>query len=344
MIETPSGLAATPALPPAAVRRSAAVALGIAFVHIVFGAIVRISGSGMGCGDNWPKCYGYWVPPFDRPDLIIEVTHRYLAAALFVAIAACFTAAWRARRVPGVAGRGGPLRAAGLAVALWFAPALFGAVTVFLGNAPWATVVHKLLAASLLAVLAATVLRAGGLGARRAIVQAGSARAVRGSAMAAGMALLAVLLGGLTAKIPNAAIACAGFPLCGPGSLGGGAQHVQLTHRVIAYLLAFHILGLTIGFTRRREAGAVLGAVRVAMGVVVLQIALGASMVLLHFPPVLRSLHQATGIVLWLTTFVLAYLARIAAGVSTPAFATARPTPEMTPPLGTSIAAMGGTP
>ena len=96
------------------------------------------------------------------------------------------------------------------------------------------------------------------------------------------------------------------------GSLGGGAQHVQLTHRVIAYLLAFHILGLTIGFTRRREAGAVLGAVRVAMGVVVLQIALGASMVLLHFPPVLRSLHQATGTLVWLSVFTYAALARYA--------------------------------
>ena len=72
----------------APVRRLAYVALLVAFAHIVFGAIVRISGSGMGCGDNWPKCYGYWIPPMTRPDLIIEVTHRYLAVALFVAIAA----------------------------------------------------------------------------------------------------------------------------------------------------------------------------------------------------------------------------------------------------------------
>ena len=51
-------------------------------LHLVFGAIVRISGSGMGCGDNWPKCYGYWFPPFSRPDLIVEVSHRYLASIL----------------------------------------------------------------------------------------------------------------------------------------------------------------------------------------------------------------------------------------------------------------------
>jgi len=31
------------------IRRIATIALGVAFVHVVFGAIVRISGSGMGC-------------------------------------------------------------------------------------------------------------------------------------------------------------------------------------------------------------------------------------------------------------------------------------------------------
>ena len=65
------------------IRRLSLLALGAACLHLVFGAIVRISGSGMGCGNNWPKCYGYWFPPFSRPDLIVEVTHRYLASILF---------------------------------------------------------------------------------------------------------------------------------------------------------------------------------------------------------------------------------------------------------------------
>jgi heme a synthase len=42
-----------------AVRRLSVAALVVACLHLIFGAIVRISGSGMGCGDNWPKCYGY---------------------------------------------------------------------------------------------------------------------------------------------------------------------------------------------------------------------------------------------------------------------------------------------
>ena len=67
----------SPALPqpaPAAVRRAAYVTLFVALVHIIFGAIVRITGSGMGCGDHWPKCYGRWFPPLDRPDLARLIT------------------------------------------------------------------------------------------------------------------------------------------------------------------------------------------------------------------------------------------------------------------------------
>jgi heme A synthase len=301
-------------------RRLSYTALAVSFLHIVFGAVVRISGSGMGCGDHWPKCYGYWFPPFDRPDLVIEVLHRYFAAALTTVVAALFVVALLRRREPGVGGRGGVLRASALAVALVLFAAGFGAVTVFLANPAWATAVHKVIAATLLATVAAATIRAGGLGGSRIGLARGghgyldseraSPKTARAATAAAALALLAVLLGAFTAKLPGAAVACQGFPLCGEGSLGGGAQHVQLTHRMVAYLLSFHLLGLTIALSKRRESRAVTAASRAALGIVVLQIALGASMVLHGLPAVLRSLHQATGILLWLTTFVFAYLAR----------------------------------
>lgn len=306
----------TAASAPPAVRRAAYAALGVSLVHIIFGAIVRISGSGMGCGDNWPKCYGYWIPPFERMDLVIEVTHRYLALALFVSIAALVAAAWTHRRLPAVGAPGGVWNAARLALGLWFAPALFGAVTVFTGNPAWATVVHKLLAASLLGVLATAAIRAGGLGGARITAQRGTTKAVGGATAAAALALLVVIMGGLTAKVEGAAVACAGFPLCGEGSLGGGAQHVQLTHRVLAYALVLHLISLPMVFRKRGEAGPVLTAAWIGLGLGVLQVGWAAWMVLGGFPGVVRSLHQATGILIWVTTFSMAYLARIAAGTS----------------------------
>src|SRR3954471_21657786 len=81
------------------IRRIATIALGVAFIHVVFGAIVRISGSGMGCGDNWPRCYGSFFPPMNRPDLIIEVSHRYLASIVSLLVLTLAIVAFSLRNV-----------------------------------------------------------------------------------------------------------------------------------------------------------------------------------------------------------------------------------------------------
>src|ERR687895_1902850 len=94
------------------IRRLSLAALTIALAHLVFGGIVRITGSGMGCGDHWPKCHGAWFPPLDRPDLIIELTHRYLAVLLIASLVALVIVATRRRAEPGVSGSGGVLRSA----------------------------------------------------------------------------------------------------------------------------------------------------------------------------------------------------------------------------------------
>jgi heme a synthase len=299
------------------VRGFATGAFVIACLHLVFGAIVRISGSGMGCGDHWPKCYGRWIPPMDRPDLIVEVSHRYLASILLLALIATFVAAWRHRSELLVGGRGGVLRMAGLAVALGFSAALLGAVTVKLGNAPLATLAHWTVAMSLVAATVATLIRAGGLGGAVARVGGVSARTKRGAFAGATMALLTVVMGGLTAKYPGAAVACQDFPLCGRNpDVVAGAVHVQLTHRVLAVLVVLHLIGLASGIYRRNEATVAKRAVTIAVGLGIAQLVVAAAMVLGHLPPALRSLHEATGVSIWIAAFALAYLARIASGGS----------------------------
>ena len=139
--------------PPAAVRRAAFAALLVAFGHVVFGAIVRITGSGMGCGDHWPKCLGHWVPPLDRPDLIIEVTHRWIALALSICVVALLIVAWQRRALAGVGGARGVLRPAALAAALVIAAALLGAIVVKLDLHAYVVVGHLAIAMTLLATL-----------------------------------------------------------------------------------------------------------------------------------------------------------------------------------------------
>ncbi|MEP6992454.1 MAG: COX15/CtaA family protein [bacterium] len=292
-------------------RRYSYATFAVACTHLVFGAIVRISGSGMGCGDNWPRCYGSFFPPLSRPDLIIEVTHRYLASILLLSLIGLAIAAYRRRAEAGVGGRGGVLRSASLAVALGFSAALLGAMTVKLGNAPFATLAHWTVAMSLVAAVVATVIRAGGLGGAAVRLHQVSRATRSATAAGAGLALVAVVMGGLTAKYPGASVACQAFPLCGPNpDVQRAAVHVQLTHRIIAVLLVLHLFGVVMAQRKRRESAVILRTAKISFSLGILQLLVAGAMIGMHLPPVLRSLHEATGVSIWIATFALAYLAR----------------------------------
>ena len=289
------------------VRRLGYLALLLGFVQIVFGAIVRITGSGMGCGDNWPDCYGSFTPAPNAPNLLVEISHRYGAAALSLAILALMIAAWRARGEPGIGGRGGVLRPSLLAILLVVVAALFGAVTVKMQLNPSVVVTHLAIAMSLLAVLVVVVVRAGGFGSPT--VSAGSQRTLRAGRVAVGLTFLALVFGALTANTPGAAVACQGFPWCRVIAEHGTPLWIQATHRIIAFLLLGHLIGISVGVRKRAEPGPIRNAAWAALGIVVLQILFAAAMVEMHLPPSLRSLHQAVGTALWIVVVALAALA-----------------------------------
>ena len=312
-----------------ALRRLGTLSLLLGVGHVVFGAIVRITGSGMGCGDHWPKCHGSWFPPFNRTDLIIEVTHRYFAATLSFAIIALVVLAFLRRKTPGVGGPGGMLRAATLAAVLVVTAALFGAATVKLelGNKV-VIVTHLAIAMALLAVLVSAVLRAGGLGAAHASVGTASAKTWRGARVAVGLTFAVLVLGAFTAHLPGANSSCVGFPLCRGSLVPDSTQHIQFTHRILAFLLFFHLLGLAIAVRRRGESSLIIRAAAIAFGAVLAQIVVAAALVEMQLPPVMRSLHQGVGTLVWVAVVVLALLSRRGAiGAGVPAVvASPRPT------------------
>jgi heme A synthase len=289
------------------VKRLGYLALLLGFAQIVFGAIVRITGSGMACGDHWPDCYGSFTPAPNAPNLLVEISHRYGAAALSLMILALAIAAWWNRRAPGVSGRGGVLRPSLLAILLVVVAALFGAVTVKMELNPVVVATHLAIAMSLLAVLVVVVVRAGGLGS--AAVSRGSQRTFRSARAAVGLTFLALVFGALTANTPGAAGACQGFPWCTAIAEHGTPLWIQVTHRIIAFLLLGHLIGISVGVRKRSEARPIRNAAWAALGAVVLQILVAAAMVEMHFPPSLRSLHQAVGTALWIAVVTLAALA-----------------------------------
>ncbi|HET7585151.1 MAG TPA: COX15/CtaA family protein [Gemmatimonadaceae bacterium] len=289
-------------------KRLAWLSLALAYAQVVLGAIVRVTGSGLGCGDEWPTCAGHLLPPFDQPAVVIEYCHRLTALLLFLSLLALIAAAARLPEKPGER-RMLPLALG--ALGLYVALALMGAVVVWLRLPAASVVVHFLFAMLLLALLATMVMRAGGLGAAR--VPAGSVppRVKRAAMGGAGAALLVVLLGGLTANVPGAAASCLGFPLCSEtGMTGGGVQHIQLTHRVVAFLFFLHMIALAVSVRMRGSPVTVRRAVDVALGVVAAQIVVAATLVTHGLPPALQSLHQAVGTLVWVTTFTAAMLAR----------------------------------
>lgn len=296
-----------------ALRRLAVLALACTFVQTAVGAIVRISGSGMGCGEHWPDCNGAWVPTLTDYRVVIEVTHRYLAVGAVVASTLALVAlAVARRRSPGVGGPGGVLRPAAWALGLEVSAALVGSVVVLMAlSNRYLIVVHYTIAMATLAALAVAAQRAGGLGAASVRVGDASARTYRAARAGAVLAFVVVVFGALTANVPGAATSCLGIPWCRHGmDQTGYGLPIQLVHRGLAVLLALHLLGLAIAVTRRRETPAVVRAAYLALGVVTLQLVVAAAMVELRLPPVLQSLHQVTGTFLWVAVFACAALAR----------------------------------
>jgi cytochrome c oxidase assembly protein subunit 15 len=254
------------------------------YLLIVLGAVVRITGSGMGCGDHWPLCNGHLFPPLNDTGTVIEWSHRLVAALVSALVVGLAGYAWWAAdpgRQPGVPGvRRAPFIALGLLV-LQIA---LGAITVKLALPPWTVILHLGTAMVLLATL---------LIAARPHPLSPSPFGRGGTTIALlALTLVTVLFGALTANL-GAAAACTGFPLCN-GQLwpaAGGLALIQWIHRLLAYALFGYVVWWAVRARGRWAWGVV--------ALVALQVGVGAATVLLGLPPGLQAAHVAVGAAVW---------------------------------------------
>jgi len=62
------------------------VVLAYTLIVIMWGAFVRATGSGAGCGSHWPLCNGEVVPREPAMETIIEVSHRVTSGFLLILV------------------------------------------------------------------------------------------------------------------------------------------------------------------------------------------------------------------------------------------------------------------
>ncbi len=258
------------------------------FGLIVVGSVVRTTGSGLSCPD-WPLCQGRLIPPFQF-NVFMEWLHRLIALCVGLLL---FATAGSIARDRATRGPLGPL--ALLAVTLYFTQALLGALTVWKALDP--SVVSGHLAVGLL--LFCTLLTIALLAREHARPADAPARAPRPAGLlplvAAATALVyaQAVLGGMVST-NHASLACPDWPRCNGQWFPPmeGLVRLQVLHRFGAYLLTAVLFVVAAALARAQDPA--VRAVRVAVpALVVLQVAVGATNVLLGIPVWVSALHLA---------------------------------------------------
>jgi cytochrome c oxidase assembly protein subunit 15 len=113
---------------PSSLVRYAWVVVAYNILVILWGALVRATGSGAGCGNHWPLCNGQVIPLSPRVDTIIEFTHRCMTGGAIFFVPALLI--WTFRKT--IKGQSARLMAVASTVLL-VNEAILGALLVKLG-------------------------------------------------------------------------------------------------------------------------------------------------------------------------------------------------------------------
>jgi cytochrome c oxidase assembly protein subunit 15 len=291
-----------------AFTRFAWAVLGYNLLVVVWGAFVRATGSGAGCGKHWPTCNGEIVPRAPALETAIEFAHRATSGLALLAVVVLVV--WAFRAFPrGHAAR----RASAWAMALVIAEALVGAGLVLFG---WVAKDASAARGGVMAVhLTNTLLLHGALALAAdwsrhpgGLVAAGR----RPVAAALASAAAVVLLTGITG-----AIAALGDTLFPATSFAEGLRQetapgaslllrLRLLHPFAAVAAGAIVLAAARLALRTRPEPRVRAAALAAAALVAFEIGLGVTNVLLLAPIGLQLVHLLVADLVWLSLVLLA--------------------------------------
>ena len=275
---------------------------------IVWGALVRASGSGDGCGANWPTCQGEVLPSLASAKTLIEYTHRMMTGLDGPLILALCYFAFR------VFPKGHRVRfSALLSVAFLVSEALIGALLVKKGLVAQNTSVARAVWLSghlvntflLLAWLTLTALWSSG-------VERLKLRGQGAIAWALGFALFGAILLGISGAVT--ALGDTLFPVHTTAevlrqTLTPGAhflQRLRIVHPLIAMSVGLYLLLIAGLVGHLRPSSAVQNAARGVVALFIAQMLIGLLNKTLLAPIWLQLIHLLAADLLWLNIVALA--------------------------------------
>lgn len=268
---------------------------------ILWGAYVRATGSGAGCGSHWPLCNGEILPTSARTQTLIEFTHRVTSGLSLVLVSILLVWCWR-RTAKG----DWPRYSAVSAAVLLFNEVLLGAALVVfdhvgLDRSASRAVFLYLHFGNTLLLVAALALTAKWLAKRNQRLVVAGARYER---IVIALGLLCVMASGMTGSL--AALGDTIFP--GTSLKTSIAQdfsasahlllRLRLIHPVVAAIAFFYVLWMVRKLSRNREESP--GTLPYLSTTLLAQIALGVSNVLLLAPVWLQIAHLFVAEVFWI--------------------------------------------
>lgn len=272
---------------------------------VAWGAYVRATGSGAGCGSHWPLCNGEVVPRAAAVETLVEFSHRATSGLALISVVVLVF--W-ARRVsqPGHPVRTGAL----LSLAFMIAEALLGAGLVLFGlvadNASgiraFVVSAHLLNTFLLLASMSLTVWWASGGGRLLPNAHQGTVRLAVGA-----LAILLVSCSGAVTALGDTLFPSASLRDALAADLSPTAHlliRLRTIHPALAVGMALYLVPSVWRFAVRRPLGFRMAHVLVSL--LIVQLALGFLNVLLLAPVWLQLVHLAIADAIWIGYVLLA--------------------------------------